>query len=166
MFMAVGFVAWAAAQVDEVLRQVFCGLEESKYAAVTAGGQNTAWLLQACQGLAKCRDDLSADHRAELINLMKTIKDRMDQRNSYIHSMWWFQEPGESAYFAQSRRHKYFETPHWATPEKVIETGLALMNVCKRVSVWMDRAGIKGEALAGAMKLEAFWNQPSDDDCD
>jgi hypothetical protein len=36
MLMAFGFVAWASARVDEVLRQLFCRLEESKYDAVTA----------------------------------------------------------------------------------------------------------------------------------
>jgi hypothetical protein len=28
----------------------------------------------------------------------------------------------------------------------------------------MDTAGIEGTSLGGAMKWEAFWNQPDDDD--
>jgi hypothetical protein len=82
MLMAVGLVAWAAAQVDEVLRDLFCGLEGTKYAAVTAGGQATTWLLQACEGLAKWRDDVSAEHKSELVKLLRSIKAYMDQRNS------------------------------------------------------------------------------------
>lgn len=166
MLMAVGFVAWASTRVDEVLRQLFCGLEGSKYAAVTAGGQGTTWLVQACQGLVKWRDDVSDEHRNELLTLLGSIQKRMEERNSYVHSIWKFQEPGSRAYFAQSRRHRYFETPHLATPDEVIKTGRALVEVRQSVTVWMDTAGIKGEDLAEAMKWEAFWNQPTEDDID
>jgi hypothetical protein len=166
MLMAVGFVAWASAQVDEVLRQLFCGLEGSKYAAVTAGGQGTNWLAQACKALAKWRDDVSVDHKNELFKLLESINKRMEKRHSYVHSIWVFQEPGGQAYFAQSRRHSYFETPHLATPDEVIETGHALVAARQSVTAWMDMAGVKGGNLAGAMKLEAFWNQPSGDDSD
>ncbi len=166
MLMAVGFVALAAARLDEVLRELFCGLEGTKYAAVTAGGQGTQWLVDACVALAKQRNDVSAEHGTALSKLFLSIKDPMKKRNSYIHSIWQFDEPGREAYFAQSRRHYYSETPHWATLEKVIETGRALAEARKNVTAWMNMAGIEGEHLAGAMKLEAFWNQPSEDDGD
>jgi hypothetical protein len=166
MLMAVGLVAWASAQVDEVLRQLFCGLEGSKYASVTAGGQGTTWLVQACKALARWRDDVSVEHRNELFKLLTSINQHMEERHSYVHSTWVFQEPGGQAYFSQSRRHRYFETPHLATPDEVIETGRALVEARQSVTTWMDTAGIKGEDLAGAMKWEAFWNQPSEDDID
>jgi hypothetical protein len=159
MLMAVGFVAWASAQVDEVMRQLFCGLEESKYAAVTAGGQGTNWLVQACKELAKWRDDVSVEHTNELDTLLSSIQKRMEERNSYVRSIWKFQEPGGQAYFAQSRRHRYFETLHLATPDEVIETGRVLVEARRSLTVWMDTAGIEGEDLAGAMKFEAFRNQ-------
>jgi hypothetical protein len=127
MLMAVGLVAQVSAQVDEVLRQLFCGLEESKYAAVTAGGQGTTWLVQACRALARWRDDTSVEHKNELFELLASIDKGMKERHSYVHSIWEFHEPGRAAYFAQSRRHNYFETPHWATLEQVIETARALL---------------------------------------
>jgi hypothetical protein len=166
MLMAVGFVAWASTQVDEVLRQLFCGLEGSKYAAVTAGGQGTTWLVQACKALAKWRDDVLLEHKNELFKLLTSINQRMEERHSYVHSIWKFHEPGGQAYFAQSRRHSYFETPHLATPDEVIETGRALVATRQSVTAWMDTAGVKGKDLAGAMKWEAFWNQPPEDNID
>jgi hypothetical protein len=166
MLMAVGFVAWASASVDEVLRELFCGLEGSKYAAVTAGGQGSSWLMEACKALAKWRDDVSAEHKEQLSQLFGLIKTRMGERNSYVHSIWQFHEPGATAYFPRSQHGCYFESPRLATPEDVVDSARALLQARKAVSAWMDKAGITGADLAGQMKWEAFWNQPSNEEGD
>jgi hypothetical protein len=122
MLMAVGFVAWASAQVDDVLRALFCGLEGSKYAAVTAGGQNTDWLKQACEALAKHRDDVSPQHEDELKKHLRAIKDQMSARHRYIHSVWHFDDyANNAAYFSLSRRHNYFHAAHIANTDQVLK---------------------------------------------
>jgi hypothetical protein len=164
MLMAIGFVAWASARVDEVLRFLFCGLEESQYSAITAGGQNTDWLIQSCRALAKRHNAISVRQAANLFTILDSIRRHMEKRNNYIHATWHFDELSQPAYFARSRRNKYFHDAHLASVDDVINTARKLARGRFDLLTWMRAAGVKGEDYASKLVFEDFFNQPHEDD--
>lgn len=88
MLIALGAVVRAASQLELGLRMLFCALEGSKYAAVTAAGQQTTWLLDRSESVLKCRTEISDEHRARLGDLLRKTKSAIHERNRYVHDVW------------------------------------------------------------------------------
>lgn len=71
MLIGLGAVVRVSSQLEFGLRSLFCALEGSKYAAITAAGQSTDWLLGMSEALLKCNVDISHKHRIALTALLK-----------------------------------------------------------------------------------------------
>lgn len=50
---ALGQVIESSAFMEYTLRNAFCSLVDSKYAAIVAGGQSVNWLIEQCKGACR-----------------------------------------------------------------------------------------------------------------
>jgi hypothetical protein len=55
---ALGQVIESSAFMEYTLRNAFCSLVDSKYAAIVAGGQSVNWLIEQCKALADVHHDM------------------------------------------------------------------------------------------------------------
>jgi hypothetical protein len=66
--LALGFVIIASGAMEDLLRDAFCALADSKFAAVIAGGQGTDWLIGYCRALVEVHVELPEASRESVKN--------------------------------------------------------------------------------------------------
>jgi hypothetical protein len=87
-YAALGQVVEAAAVMEIALRMAFCVLIGSDYAAVVAGGQETHWLIESCDTIARHRADLSTTQRGTIRAALQACRDANRDRNRLVHDAW------------------------------------------------------------------------------
>lgn len=97
--IALGRIVEEAATLEMALRSAFCALVGSKYAAVVAAGQNSAWLLERSQDILKVHREIQDDKRKELREALIECKAANTQRNM-IHNVWGYGPGGETSRIA------------------------------------------------------------------
>jgi hypothetical protein len=95
LLLALGEITEADTAMEWVLRLAFCCLVSSKYAAVVAGGQSTAWLIEQCDALAEINKEITEENRRLMRAALSACKTASHQRNVLIH--------GEKAPLADGR---------------------------------------------------------------
>jgi len=87
-YAALGQLVEAAAVMEIALRMAFCVLMGSDNAAVVAGGQETHWLLENCDAVARHRTDLTAAQRESIRAALHACRDANRDRNRLVHDAW------------------------------------------------------------------------------
>src|SRR5215469_649615 len=96
-YTALGQLVEAAAVMEIALRMAFCVLIGSEDAAVVAGGQETHWLIENCESIARHRADLSATQREAIRTALHACRDANRDRNRLVHDAWGTGPNGEPA---------------------------------------------------------------------
>jgi hypothetical protein len=85
---ALGQLVEEAAVMEIALRMAFCALISSDHAAVVAGGQETHWLIENCDALARHRADLTATQRETIRAALHACREANRDRNRLVHDAW------------------------------------------------------------------------------
>lgn len=82
-----GEVIELSAGMEGRLRQAFCALVGSKYAAVVAGGQAADWLIEQSKALADAHHEMPDVDRLTIKAALNRCKAANEQRNHLAHSV-------------------------------------------------------------------------------
>jgi hypothetical protein len=96
-YAALGQLVEAAAVMEIALRMAFCVLIGSEYAAVVAGGQETHWLIENCDAIARQRAGLSEMEREHIRTALHACREANRDRNRLVHDAWGTGPDGEPA---------------------------------------------------------------------
>jgi hypothetical protein len=105
-FSALGQLVERAAVMEIALRMTFCALVGGRHAAVVAAGQETHWLIESCDALARQRLDIPQDGRDAVRAALQACRDANRNRNRLVHDAWGTGPDGTPAVM-QSLRHSY-----------------------------------------------------------
>ena len=137
MLIALGAIVRASSMLEFHLRSLFCALEEGKYAAVTAAGQNPKWLIDGCRALVDRRAGVADGSRDDLKALLATAVKESEERNRYVHDVWSGGDDGPE--LMQSRRSDHTLKMRPVTLESMLETAEELKNCGVRINRWIVR---------------------------
>jgi hypothetical protein len=87
-YAALGQVVEAAAVMEIALRIAFCVLIGSDHAAVVAGGQETHWLIENSDIVARQRTDLTVTQREAIRAALHACRNANRDRNRLVHDAW------------------------------------------------------------------------------
>jgi hypothetical protein len=87
-FEALGKVVERAAIMEIALRMAFCTLVGGPYAAAVAGSQDTHWLIENCDTVARRHAKTSAVHREAIRAALRLCREANRDRNKLVHEAW------------------------------------------------------------------------------
>jgi hypothetical protein len=158
---ALGEVIELSVTLESRLRDVFCALVGSKYAAVVAGGQSADWLIEQSKALADVHHEMSDAGRQAIKAALSRCKAANEQRNVLAHSVAVGLRSDPAFQMVRSRRHTHESDVRpftlaeiRATASELLSAGLGLTEVMTDV-VGPGMMSI-GESLA--------WEDPEGDD--
>lgn len=85
--MALGMVVEWSAMMEHTLRNAFCSLVGSKFAAIVAGGQTAGWLIEYCRKLADSHREFSDEARRAIKDALSACAVANDRRNHLVHGI-------------------------------------------------------------------------------
>ncbi|HUN32556.1 MAG TPA: hypothetical protein VMU95_11130 [Trebonia sp.] len=151
--VALGQVIELSVAMESRLRQAFCVLVESKYAAVVAGGQAAEWLIEQSKALVDAHHDMPDVDRQAIKAALNRCKAANEQRNHLAHSVAVGVKFNPAFQMVRSRRQRYSSdirsftlTEIRAAANELQSAGATLATVMTKV-VGPDLVDI-GEALA------------------
>lgn len=101
---ALGGVVLESSYMEHLLRAVYVALIGSKYAVVTAAGQNPAWLIEQCQALVDAHADLAEGDKVALRNALGGCSGTYKRRNRVVHDAWAPRPQGKTVTLQSRRR--------------------------------------------------------------
>jgi hypothetical protein len=116
-YAALGRLVELAAVMEIALRLAFCVLIGSRYAAVVAGGQETHWLINNCDAIARHHDDLSDPHRETIRAALHACREANRDRNRLVHDAWGTEADGEPAVLHGEQRSYQIAGRAWTIAE-------------------------------------------------
>jgi len=84
---ALGQVIEWSASMEHILRDAFCSLVGSKYAAILAGGQTADGLIEDCKALTDAHHEMPAEHREAILAALRRCKAANQRRNTLVHGV-------------------------------------------------------------------------------
>jgi hypothetical protein len=136
-----GLVTSWSAQMEYTLRNAFCSLVGSKYAAVVAGGQSTDWLITNCRDILKVHREIAPDRRDAVLAALSECEKANKRRRTLVHGM----KTGASAsdgqihtILSQWGKHVYKMEP-WL-PSQIYEAAAALLQASIALFHAMEQA--------------------------
>ena len=85
--LALGSVITASGVLEDLLREAFCALVGSKFAAVVAGGQGADWLIGYCKALVEAHFELPEASRESVKAALQLCRSANDLRNQLVHGV-------------------------------------------------------------------------------
>jgi hypothetical protein len=98
-YYALGQLVETAAVMEIALRLAFCVLVGGKYAAVVAAEQETHWLIETCDDVARRHDDLTVPQRDAIRAGLRACREANRDRNRLVHDAWGTGPDGAPATF-------------------------------------------------------------------
>jgi hypothetical protein len=114
-----GLLTVRSAKLEEDLRDAFCNLVGSKYAAVVAGGQAASWLIDQCQALLKANLEIADSHKQAMREALEQSKIATEQRNTLIHGVKFSLLPGADVVTHRSRRGTFEPTTEYWSDDAI-----------------------------------------------
>jgi len=105
-YHALGQVVEMAAIMEISLRMAFCALLGGEHAAVVAGSQETHWLIENCEAIARHHLELTADRREAIQAALRACREANHDRNRLVHDAWGDGPDGAPAQIT-TPRHSY-----------------------------------------------------------
>jgi hypothetical protein len=84
---ALGAIVVSSATMEQLLRESFCALVGSKFAAIVAGGQAVAWLIDQCEALNDAHRELPEATRQAIRDELRLCRDANSRRNDLVHGL-------------------------------------------------------------------------------
>jgi hypothetical protein len=85
--VALGGIVVSSATMEQLLREAFCSLVGSKFAAIVAGGQGAAWLIDQCEALNDAHRELPEATRQAIRDKLRLCRDANNRRNDLVHGL-------------------------------------------------------------------------------
>jgi hypothetical protein len=85
--IALGQVIEHSASMEYTLRNAFCSLVDSKYAAIVAGGQAVNWPVDQCKALTDAHHDMPVEHQAAIKAALEACRVANERRNHLVHGV-------------------------------------------------------------------------------
>jgi hypothetical protein len=128
--ISLGSVMESSAFMEYTLRNAFCSLIGSKYAAIVASGQPVSWLIEQCRALTDAHRDMPRQHREAIKAALERCRAANERRNRLVHGVKTASRAGGSALGAvKSRSRSSTRTPAvqtW-TPDTIHEAARELL---------------------------------------
>jgi hypothetical protein len=119
--VALGAVVMSSATMEGCLREAFCSLVGSKFAAIVAGGQAVAWLIDQCEALTDAHRDLPELTRKAIRDALRNCREANGRRNDLVHGLKAPSEMGLET--IRSRKNTYVVTSkEWGSPRSLQST--------------------------------------------
>ncbi len=116
-YAALGRLVEMAAVMEIALRMAFCALIGSKYAAIVAADQETHWLIENCDAIARQRDDLGEAQRETIRAALRSCRDANHDRNRLVHDAWGTDADGAPAMLRSEQGSYPITGRAWTTAE-------------------------------------------------
>jgi hypothetical protein len=155
---ALGSVIIASGAMEDLLRDAFCALVGSKFAAVVAGGQGADWLIGYCESLVKAHMELPEVSRESVMAALQLCRSANERRNQLVHGAKTVSYRPDGAFeVLRSRRHQYkLHVQQW-TPAQIDEVAAALGHAYRELSTAMLEA--VGPDIA-VLSDQLEWEEP------
>jgi hypothetical protein len=153
-YAALGQLVEAAAVMEIALQMAFCVLIGSDYAAVVAGGQETHWLLENCEGIARHREDLSETQRETIRAGLRACRDANRDRNRLVHDAWGTGPDGAPASLYGGQGSYQITGRAWTTPD-IRAVADAIGSAQRALLAAIEDAAGSGRVRAAALQLAA-----------
>jgi hypothetical protein len=127
--VALGEVTEWSASMENILRETFCTLVGSKFAAIVAGGQPADWLITSCKALTDVHYELPDADRQAIKDALDSCRAANQARNDLIHGLKSASRmPDGAMYTIRSRKNTHLsgERRPW-TPDTIHEAAGALL---------------------------------------
>ncbi|HEY2285245.1 MAG TPA: hypothetical protein VGH88_05835 [Streptosporangiaceae bacterium] len=112
-YAALGQVVEMAAIMEISLRMAFGALVGGPYAAVVASRQETHWLIENCEAVARRHAELPQARRDAILHALRACRQANHDRNRLVHDAWGT-GPGGGAVVVRSARRSYeIAGPAW-----------------------------------------------------
>src|SRR5215469_7304561 len=85
--ISLGSVMESSAFMEYTLRNAFCSLVGSKYAAIVAGGQPVGWLIEQCRALTDAHRGMPRQHREAIKAALERCRAANERRNHLVHGV-------------------------------------------------------------------------------
>jgi hypothetical protein len=156
--LALGSVIEASGTMEDLLRDAFCALVGSKFAAVVAGGQGADWLIGCCKALVEAHVEFPEAHRESVKAALQLCRSANERRNRLAHGANTISSQPDGAFqVLRSRRHQYkLHVEQW-TPAEIDDVAAALGHACEELLTAMMQAAGTDMAVLGD-QLE--WEEP------
>lgn len=106
--LSLGSLLVASGALEDLLRDVFCALVGSKFAAVVAGGQGIEWLIGYCKALVEAHTELPEASREAVKAALQHCRSANEGRNRLAHGAKTVSsQPDGTFQVYRSRRHQY-----------------------------------------------------------
>jgi hypothetical protein len=125
-FCALGQVVERAAVMEIALRMAFCALIGGRNAAVVAVGQETHWLIENCDAVARKHEEISPEQREAIRAALRACRDANRDRNRLVHEAWGT-GPGGLPAAMQSVRRSYQIAGRMWNLEEIRATAAAML---------------------------------------
>lgn len=126
--ISLGSVIESSAFMEYTLRNAFCSLIGSKYAAIVAGGQTASWLIDQCQALTDAHRDMPRQHREAIRAALERCRTANERRDRLVHGVKTASRVPDSALgTAQSRNRTRTPAVRTWTPDTIHEAARELL---------------------------------------
>jgi len=137
LLIALGSVVQQTSVLDLFLRGLYVDLVGFKYAAITAGGQHTGWLLDQTKAIVQRREDVGEDDRRQLSEILSRGKQANRTRNRLVHDLWAVGDGGPALVRSKLQSHGLYVTP--ITLDEVVALHDELQAIGIEISMWRER---------------------------
>lgn len=126
--IALGTVIEWSATMERTLRDAFCSLVSSKFAAIVAGGQSAVWLIEQCRALADAHAEFSDADKQAIKDALQRCKEANERRNELVHAIKTASSaPDGSLQTIRSRLRSHSPVITTWTPAEIRNAGAALL---------------------------------------
>lgn len=156
--LALGSVITVSGSMEDLLRDAFCALVGSKFAAVVAGGQGADWLIGYCKDLVDAHMELPEASRESVKAALQLCRSANERRNQLVHGVKTVSSQPDGAFeVLRSRRHQYkLHAEQW-TPAEINNVAEALGHAYQELLTAMMHA--VGPDLA-VLSDQLEWEEP------
>ncbi len=116
-FEILGQVVERAAVLEIALRMSFCTLVGGAYAAVVASSQETHWLIENCDAVARHHAELPVAQRDAIRTALHACREANRDRNMLVHEAWGNESHGAPAALQSLRRSYQVAGRKWTVPQ-------------------------------------------------
>jgi hypothetical protein len=123
---ALGRVVVSSATMEGLLREAFCSLVGGRFAAIVAGGQAVAWLIDQCEALTDAHKELPGASREAIRCALRLCREANGLRNDLVHGLKAPSEVGLDT-FRSRKNTDTFTVKTWTLSEiHAVSRGLAV----------------------------------------
>jgi hypothetical protein len=126
--LSLGEVVQWSATMESTLRNAFCSLVGSKFAAIVAAGQSTVWLIEQCRALTDVHREMPEAHRMAIKAALDRCAAANERRNNLVHGVkTGIRVSDGTLHTMRSRARKYVPQVQDRTPTTIHETAGELL---------------------------------------